>query len=175
MVITTETTLPTEEELTVQEVNVSGVALRAAAFHLGKYCEFANNEFMLCRKEYDDPRKCLQEGKEVTKCSLEFFRQLKKTCYSEFTNYSNCIDKSSSGYEFTPCRNTQKVYDQCVKDNMNLERPPYGYFCEVKVHDTSRPKPPPNAVEVYPDATPALTDEFKTGKAKYGNRFNFLN
>lgn len=35
--------LPTEEELTVQEVNVSTSVLRAGAFHLGKACEFENN------------------------------------------------------------------------------------------------------------------------------------
>lgn len=43
MGITEETVLPSDEELTVQEVNVSGSVLRAAAFHLGKACEFQNN------------------------------------------------------------------------------------------------------------------------------------
>lgn len=43
MVFTEEQYLPTEEELTVQEVNLSGPALRAGAFHLGKSCEWENN------------------------------------------------------------------------------------------------------------------------------------
>lgn len=43
MVVTTDIYLPSEEELTVQEVNLSGPALRAGAFHYGKYCEFQNN------------------------------------------------------------------------------------------------------------------------------------
>lgn len=43
MVVSYSVTLPSDEELTVPEVNVSGVVLRAASFHLGKYCEFANN------------------------------------------------------------------------------------------------------------------------------------
>lgn len=43
MVITSEISLPTEEELTVQEINLSGAALRAGAFHLGKHCEKQNN------------------------------------------------------------------------------------------------------------------------------------
>lgn len=42
MVITTETSLPTEEELTVPEINLSSAALRAGAFHLGKQCEKEN-------------------------------------------------------------------------------------------------------------------------------------
>lgn len=43
MVFTEEFSLPTEEELTVQEVNLSGPALRAGAHHLGQACEWENN------------------------------------------------------------------------------------------------------------------------------------
>lgn len=43
MSITEDIHLPTEEELTVQEINLSGSALKAGAFHLGKVCEFENN------------------------------------------------------------------------------------------------------------------------------------
>jgi hypothetical protein len=35
--------LPSDEELTVPEVNLSSPALRAGAFHMGKYCENQNN------------------------------------------------------------------------------------------------------------------------------------
>lgn len=57
-------------------------------------------EFMLCRKELNDPRKCIDEGKAVTSCALEFFRKVKKTCFKEFTQYANCLDKSSTKLEF---------------------------------------------------------------------------
>lgn len=43
MVITSNTTLPEEADLDVQELNLSSAALRAGAFHLGKQCETANN------------------------------------------------------------------------------------------------------------------------------------
>lgn len=43
MVISNDINLPTEAELTVPEVNLSGPALRAGSFHLGKYCEYQNN------------------------------------------------------------------------------------------------------------------------------------
>lgn len=43
MGITEDTSLPSDEELTVQELNVSASVLRAGAFHLGKACEFENN------------------------------------------------------------------------------------------------------------------------------------
>jgi hypothetical protein len=43
MVVTLKTTLPSEEDLNIQEVNLSSPVLRAGAFHLGKYCEQQNN------------------------------------------------------------------------------------------------------------------------------------
>jgi NADH dehydrogenase (ubiquinone) 1 alpha subcomplex subunit 8 len=55
---------------------------------------------MLCRNELDDPRKCISEGKAVTSCALDFFRKVKKTCFKEFTQYANCLDKSSTKFEF---------------------------------------------------------------------------
>lgn len=55
---------------------------------------------MLCRFEEKDPRKCINEGKAVTACTLEFFRKVKKTCLAEFNQYANCIDKSSGEYSF---------------------------------------------------------------------------
>ena len=39
MIYTEDFTLPAKEELTVEEINLSTPALRAGAFHLGKYCE----------------------------------------------------------------------------------------------------------------------------------------
>lgn len=40
--------LPSDEELTVPEVNLSSPALRAGAFHMGKYCENQNNVSIWC-------------------------------------------------------------------------------------------------------------------------------
>lgn len=39
MVITSDIELPSDEELTVPELKLSGPSLRAGAFHLGKYCQ----------------------------------------------------------------------------------------------------------------------------------------
>lgn len=43
MVLTADIHLPEESELTVPEINLSGSTLYAGSFHLGKYCEYANN------------------------------------------------------------------------------------------------------------------------------------
>lgn len=174
MVITNDITLPSEEELTTQELNLSSAALRAGAFHLGKQCEYQNNEFMLCRKEMDDPRACLNEGKDVTNCALDFFRSVKKTCHEEFMQYATCLDKSSRHMDFQPCRKTQGVFDKCMLDNLNIERPEYGYFARAKIHDTKRPPPPQPKKNVFEDATPGLPDDYPRPPAKYGTRFHWM-
>uniref|UniRef100_U5ETN5 NADH dehydrogenase [ubiquinone] 1 alpha subcomplex subunit 8 n=1 Tax=Corethrella appendiculata TaxID=1370023 RepID=U5ETN5_9DIPT len=175
MVITNDIFLPKEEDLTVEECPLSTPALRAGAFHLGKYCEAANNEFMLCRNETKDPRQCVEAGKAVTACSMEFFRKLKKTCRDEFAQYTHCLDQSSGDLQFRFCRKTQAVYDKCVLENLQIERPEYGYFCRAKVHDTDRPKPPVKEKAVYPDATPGLPEDYPKPPAKYGSRFLWMN
>ena len=56
MVLTKDIWLPSDAELTVEEVPLGTPSLRAGAMHLGKVCEVQNNEFMLCRSETQDPR-----------------------------------------------------------------------------------------------------------------------
>ncbi|KAE8750191.1 hypothetical protein FOCC_FOCC002997 [Frankliniella occidentalis] len=159
MVITSQFKLPTEEELAVPELNVSAAAFATGAFHLGKYCEEPCKEFMLCRDELGDPRKCLSEGKQVTACGLEFFKKVKKSCLAEFIQYEKCLVSSSSNYEYARCRKTQNVFDECVKTHIGVERPRPFYFCEPKIHDSKRPKPPTAEYPVYGDATPKLPEE----------------
>ena len=72
------------------------------------------------------------------------------------------------------CRNTQGVMDKCLSDNMNIERPEYGYFCRVKVHQTDRPAPPKKEKTIYADSTPGLPEDFPKPPAKYGSRFHWL-
>ncbi|KAL2298177.1 hypothetical protein Nmel_017140 [Mimus melanotis] len=65
--------VPSLEELDVQEVAVSSSVLKAAAHHYGSQCDRPNKEFMLCRWEEKDPRKCLTEGRKVNQCAIDFF------------------------------------------------------------------------------------------------------
>jgi len=176
MVIHKDVYIPSDEELTVQEVNLSTAFLKAGAFHLGTTCAAANNEFMLCREEEKDPRKCLKEGKNVTACSLRFFQDIKKNCAQEFTDYGECLDKASSTMEFKHCRVTQSFFDSCMATKMGIERPSYGYFTEAKVHKTERPKPPMEPPAVYPDALPELpSEDIPRHPPRHGSRYVFLN
>ena len=58
---------------------------------------------MLCMAEEKDPRKCLMEGKEVTRCGLEFFQKLKTNCAGEFTTYWKCLDHSRYDMRYNGC------------------------------------------------------------------------
>lgn len=59
-------------------------------------------------------------------------------------------------------------------DNLNLERPDYGYFCRAKVHHTDRPEPPKKEKIEYPDASDKLPDDYPRPPAKYGARFHWM-
>ncbi|XP_053621115.1 NADH dehydrogenase [ubiquinone] 1 alpha subcomplex subunit 8 [Plodia interpunctella] len=174
MVVTVDVNLPEESELTVPEVNLSQATLMAGSFHLGKYCEAANNEFMLCRMEENDPLKCINEGKAVTACTMDFFHKVKRSCMKEFNQHANCIDKSSGDFSFRYCRKTQDVYDTCMLEKLNMERPDFGYFTEARVHDSKRPKPLPEPKTHYPDATPALPENAEKKPARFTSRLYWI-
>ena len=80
MVFTKDYKFPTDEELTVEECPLGTPYLKAGSFHLGKYCEAQNNEFVLCKHETRDPVKCLEDGRAVTACTNEFFRKVGTHC-----------------------------------------------------------------------------------------------
>lgn len=52
---------------------------------------------------------------------------------------------------------------------MNIERPPYGYYCEVKVHDTKRPKPD-STIREYPTID-KLPEDAPLPKARFNGRW----
>lgn len=170
MAATAKTVLPEESELTVQEIDVSWPTLQTASVYIGKACEWYNNDFMLCRSEEGDPRRCLNEGKAVTSCALNILKKLKKHCADDFNAYMTCLERSSGTLEFSPCRKTQAALDECVLKNLNIERPPFGYFCEAKVHHTSRPKPE-TPTTTFPDPVLGIPPDQPREKAKYHNRF----
>ncbi|XP_076756524.1 NADH dehydrogenase [ubiquinone] 1 alpha subcomplex subunit 8 [Xylocopa sonorina] len=172
MVVAKDFELPSDEELNVQEINIGWAYIHAAAVFLGKKCEWYNNEFMLCRHELKDPRKCLKEGRDVTKCALEGFQDIKKHCRDVFEAHVDCVvNTSPTVTNDNLCRKTRELFDDCMLKKLNLERPPFGYFCQAKVHDSPRPKPL-EEVHEYPDPIPDPSPPpFKP--AKYGGRTGF--
>lgn len=173
MVLTKDVTLPSESDLTVEEINLSHATLITAGPYVGKLCENVNNEFMLCRQELKDPRACVAVGKQVTSCAMGVLRKIKKECLEEFKQYANCIDKSSSNMAFRHCRRTQNIFDTCMKDKLEIARPDFGYFCRGRVHKTLRPEPPKDPCPcepVVPDSTPSLPDDTPRCPPRFGSR-----
>uniref|UniRef100_A0A0N5AAQ2 NADH dehydrogenase [ubiquinone] 1 alpha subcomplex subunit 8 n=1 Tax=Syphacia muris TaxID=451379 RepID=A0A0N5AAQ2_9BILA len=142
MSITNDTPLPTDEELTVpQEITLSTPYLKAVAPYMHMACENEIKEFMLKRKELEDPRKTLSEGAAVTACGVKFLQELKKHCLPEVDKYAHCIDMSNAKLFVSDCRESQRYFDRCMEEKMGAERPKMGYFSKLHVHETDRPLP----------------------------------
>jgi len=60
-------------------------------------------------------------------------------------------------------------------DNYNMERPYFGYFSEVKVHHTERPRPEGIKKPECPDAPAPIPEDLPLPPAKFGNRKFFFN
>ena len=108
------------EQLEVDEVKNTSAVLIGAAHHYGAYCSKENDAFMECRIDSKDPRKCLEEGKIVTRCALEFFKKIKGSCNVEFTDHWTCLDYNNQ--KFVKCRKTQGAFDTCMADKLNMHR-----------------------------------------------------
>lgn len=109
----------TFQDLESDELPITSAVLMGGAHHLGQYCDQDFKTFMGCRYGHKDPRKCLEEGKQVTKCALGFFKKLKTECNEVFTKHWTCLDYHNQ--EFGYCRATQKKFDACVLEKLGLE------------------------------------------------------
>jgi hypothetical protein len=56
-----------------------------------------------------------------------------------------------------------------------MDRPHIGYLCESRIHCSTRTKPPPEPILVFPDANPETPPpEVQRKGAKYGSRYHFV-
>lgn len=150
MPLTDDITLPNHEEINHKEIPLTHNFFLSSAMWLGKYCDNQCKEFMLCRQEEMDPRKCLDYGHQVTECGMEFFKKVKKVCREELEWYTKCLDYSGREPEYRRCRREQAMFDGCMFDN-GFERAKFGHFQMVRVHNSDRPKPKPH-VPLFPDS-----------------------
>lgn len=80
------------------------------------------------------------------------------------------VPQNDINFHFSRCRKTQAVFDKCMLDNLNIERPYFGYFSEVKVHHTERPRPEGIMKPDYPDTPLPVPDDLPLEPAKFGKR-----
>lgn len=74
-------------------------------------------------------------------------------------------------FSYFRCRQTQAVFDQCMEDKMNITRPGFGYFCEIKVHESPRPAPKENKI-VWEDTPDPIPQKPYPPGPKYGHESN---
>lgn len=106
------------KDLDVQDVDATSSVLLSAARHMSEYCDLTNAKFMRCRRDKGDPALCLEEGKEVTKCALEFLKVIRATCNVEFSDHWNCIDVYNQDFKY--CTEHEKKFDRCVFNKLGL-------------------------------------------------------
>ena len=58
------------------------------------------------------------------------------------------------------CRREQRVYDACMEKKLKMQKAPFGYFSQLRLHETSRPKPAPFLPE-WPQKTPGLPQDYE--------------
>ncbi|CAD6188335.1 unnamed protein product [Caenorhabditis auriculariae] len=180
MVISKDVHLPSESDLTVdQEITLSTPWLKAVAPYMAKHCEKEANEFMLRRKELEDPRATLKEGAALTNCGVKFLQSLKRSCLAETERLANCVDQSSAKLYLSKCHDDQKQLDACVETNLHVTRPKLGYFSLPHVHNSAAPPPPLPIRDYKAEAAKVLAelpDDYHLRKdyRKYNDwRYNF--
>lgn len=159
MALTNDLKLPNDDELTVpQEITLSTPWLKAVAPYMAKHCEQEINEFMLRRKELQDPRATLREGAVVTACGVKFLQMLKKTCAQETEKLANCVDQSSARLFMSKCHDDQKVLDACIEEKLHVTRPKMGYFSKLHVYDSKNPAPEKKVRDYKAEAAKVLAE-----------------
>ena len=130
---------------------------------------------MLCSSEERDPRKCLKEGREVTACGLRFLQRVKATCREEVETYARCIEWTTENSVNLFCSKEMNIMDACLEKKLNIIRPPFGYFCQMRIHESKRPKPIPFVPE-FPDKSKGIPRDYEGFKepARHGTRDQVL-
>ncbi len=63
---------------------------------------------------------------------------MKASCAESFTKHALCLEQAGGDRSYKKCRKTQAVFDACMKDNLGMDRPHFGYHMLAKVHQTDR-------------------------------------
>ena len=90
-----------------------------------------------------------------------------------------CSMFNTSIIHCVPLSNLQAVLDGCLKEKLDLDRAPGGYFGLIRVHETTRPKPEEHRPTWLDDPrgggrrADVLPDDFPRTEKYLGNKFRF--
>ncbi|XP_061347956.1 NADH dehydrogenase [ubiquinone] 1 alpha subcomplex subunit 8-B [Gastrolobium bilobum] len=88
----------------------TSAVLMASSKHIGTRCHAENIEFLKCKKKDPNPEKCLDKGREVTRCVLGLLRDLHQKCTKEMDDYVGCMYYHTN--EFDLCRKEQQEFEK---------------------------------------------------------------
>uniref|UniRef100_A0A6F9DM32 NADH dehydrogenase [ubiquinone] 1 alpha subcomplex subunit 8 n=1 Tax=Phallusia mammillata TaxID=59560 RepID=A0A6F9DM32_9ASCI len=120
------------------DLGVPSHALKAAAFQYAVQCGNINQEYMLCKKEELDPRKCLKYSHNVSDCAAKFYKTVTDHCEESFISLAQCLE-SDICRSFSHCREQQLKLDRCLFDKLGFDKEVFS-MKRQKIY-TDRPKP----------------------------------
>ena len=62
--------------------------------------------------------------------------------------------------------------NQCMLEKLGMPKAPYGYFTQLRIHDTERPKPKSFATE-FMNRNAGMTPEFREERKKLGSQIPY--
>ncbi|CAH8381440.1 unnamed protein product [Eruca vesicaria subsp. sativa] len=88
----------------------TSAVLTASAKHIGLRCMPENVAFLKCKKNDPNPEKCLDKGRDVTRCVLGLLKDLHQKCQKEMDDYVGCMYYYTN--EFDLCRKEQEAFEK---------------------------------------------------------------
>ncbi|KAK4380804.1 NADH dehydrogenase [ubiquinone] 1 alpha subcomplex subunit-B [Sesamum angolense] len=84
--------------------------LMAVVKHIGTKCCGENVAFLKCKKEFSNPKKCLEKGCQVTQCVLHLLKDLHQICNKELDSYVGCMYYHTNEFEF--CHKEKREFEK---------------------------------------------------------------
>lgn len=89
-----------------------------------------------CSEEFMQYATCLDKSSSLMSFNLWVWRRLSSIRFNFKWFPVIIMIKKLSEMICSSCRVTQGVFDKCMKDNLDMDRPHYGYFTRAKVFQT---------------------------------------
>ncbi|KAK9137031.1 hypothetical protein Sjap_007625 [Stephania japonica] len=93
----------------------TSAVLMASSKHIATKCRSENLAFINCKKKDPNPEKCLEKGREVTRCVLHLLKDLHQRCTKEMDAYAGCMYYYTN--EFDLCRKEQQEFEKACPFN----------------------------------------------------------
>ncbi|KAF5452411.1 hypothetical protein F2P56_027411, partial [Juglans regia] len=88
----------------------TSAVLTASSKHIAVRCQAENVAFLKCKKQDPNPEKCLDKGRQVTRCVLGLLKDLHQNCTKEMDAYVGCLYYHTN--EFDLCRKEQEAFEK---------------------------------------------------------------